>query len=87
MNLSDIYLFFRNLFIFLYINIFLLLFKFFIFFLTLVITPIVLFPSGSIFLANYNPSEVVISAFAGATQSIIVLSSLAYLKLNFLKNI
>lgn len=35
-------------------------------------TPIVLFPSGSSYLAIYKPSETLISWFAGITQRIIV---------------
>ena len=45
----------------------------------LVITPIVLVPSGSNYYAIYNDSEVDISALAGITHKIIVLSSLQYL--------
>jgi hypothetical protein len=42
----------------------------------LVITPMVLVPLGSTYLAIYNPSLVEISALAGTTHKIIVLSSL-----------
>lgn len=44
----------------------------------LVITPIVLSPVGSNYLANLRPSDVAISALAGITQRIIVLSSEQY---------
>lgn len=44
-----------------------------------VITPILLTPFGSNSLANYNPSLVVMSAFAGMTTNIIVLGSPQYL--------
>ena len=44
-----------------------------------VMTPIVLIPLGSNSLAIYKPSEVVISAFAGRTQRMIVLGSFTYL--------
>lgn len=44
-----------------------------------VITPKVLDPSGSHFLAKSNPWEVDMSAFAGITHKIIVLSSVQYL--------
>lgn len=45
----------------------------------LVMTPILLIPFGSSSHANYNPSLVVISAFAGITTRIIVLGSPQYL--------
>ena len=45
----------------------------------LVMTPIVLIPFGSTYLAIYKPSDVVISTFAGSTHKIIVLESLTYL--------
>ena len=45
----------------------------------LVMTPSVLKPFGSSSLAIYKPSDVVISAFAGITQRIIVLGSDTYL--------
>jgi hypothetical protein len=44
-----------------------------------VITPIVLIPLGSSYLAIYKPSEVVISTLAGITHKIIVRVSLTYL--------
>ena len=47
--------------------------------LTLVMTPIVLWPLGSIFLANDNPSDVDISWFAGITHRITALSFSQYL--------
>ena len=45
----------------------------------LVMTPIVLIPFGSTYLAIYKPSDVVISTLAGITQRIIVLESETYL--------
>lgn len=45
----------------------------------LVITPKVLDPSGSHFLAKSSPCDVDISALAGITHKIIVLSSVQYL--------
>jgi len=51
-----------------------------------VITPRVLFPSLSISIASLSPSEVEISALAGITTRIIVLSSYAYLEHIFLVN-
>jgi hypothetical protein len=42
-------------------------------------TPIVLIPFGSTYLAIYKPSEVVISTLAGITHKIIVRVSLTYL--------
>jgi len=49
----------------------------------LVITPIVLYPALSHYLASLSPSEIARSWLAGITQRMIVLGSLQYLNIIF----